>query len=54
MIVNALVLRKPVFMEDEGGYSLIRQFNTVEEANDWVEAQAEEFFRPHDYLVVEV
>lgn len=49
-----LVIRKPVFMEDEGRFQVIGRFDTGAEAREWVEAQAGEFFRPSDYEIVVV
>ena len=54
MHVKAIALRRPVFMEDEGGYRIARQFVSREEAEAWIAAQTDEFYRPDDYLVVEV
>lgn len=54
MRVKALVIRRPVFMEDEGGYKIAMQFTSKDEADTWVKDQEGEFFHPTDYIVVDL
>ena len=48
-----LVIRKPVLPEDEGHYTVVRSFNTEEEAKEWICAQQKEYFGPGDYYYTE-
>lgn len=48
-----LVVRKAVLMEDEGRQSIERSFVTKAEAVDWVAAQVNKYFGPHDYFILE-
>lgn len=46
-------MRYPVLMEDEGRHFFERCFNTREEAEAWIKAQKDEYFKPGDYYIAE-
>lgn len=48
-----LILRKPVFPEDEGRYFPIKRCSR-KEAKEWIAAQKDEYFRPSDYQIAEL
>lgn len=47
-----MIMRRPIFMEDEGGDRLIKRC-TLAEAKEWIRAQAREFYRPGDYYIAQ-
>jgi len=40
-------------MEDEGRHHFIKKMQTREEAEDWIKAQKDEYFKPQDYYIAE-
>lgn len=48
-----IVMRKPVFAEDEGRHFHTGTYNTREEAQAWVDAQTDEYYKPSDYYVMD-
>ena len=46
-----LVVRKAVIMEDEGRLELIKPFESRAEAEAWIAAQSNEYFKPWDYVI---
>lgn len=49
-----LVMRRPCIPEDEGRYFYIGQYSTREEADAWLKLQEDQYFRPSDYLVLDL
>lgn len=52
-MTDVLVVRHPVLMEDEGRYTVVRSFSSVREAQEWIDKQANEYFKPGDYSILE-
>lgn len=48
-----VVMRYPVLMEDEGRHFLERICSSREEAEEWIAAQKDEYFKPQDYYIAE-
>lgn len=46
-------MRLPVLMEDEGRHFFIKAYDTKKEAQDWIERQKAEYFKPSDYYIAE-
>lgn len=44
-------MRRPCVMEDEGRHFFIRRFDCREDAEVWINAQANEYFKPSDYYI---
>lgn len=49
-----VVIRKPCLQKDEGRHFYVNQFETREQAQEFIDAQEGEYFRPHDYYIAEV
>lgn len=47
-----IIMRYPVLMEDEGRHFFIERFPTKVEAENWIAAQKDEYFKPGDYYIV--
>ncbi len=45
------VIRRDCLMEDEGRQEFIRSYSSKEEAQDWIKAQKDEYFKPQDYYI---
>ena len=50
--MRVIVMRRPVLMEDEGMHSLVKICASQKEAEDWIAAQADEYFKTQDYYIV--
>ena len=48
-----VIMRYPVLMEDEGRHQAVKIVDTREEAEQWIKAQKDEYFRPSDYYIAE-
>lgn len=48
-----VIMRKAVLMEDEGRQEFIKTAHTRKEAQDWIDAQKNEYFKPGDYYIAE-
>jgi hypothetical protein len=44
------IMRRPVFQEDEGRHTFIMSA-TKEEADSWIAAQKDEYFKPSNYYI---
>lgn len=53
---RAVVIRKPVVMEDEGRFHVVKLYPTKAEAQAWVKSQtvAKDYYGADDYEVYEV
>lgn len=47
------VMRSPVLMEDEGRHELVKVYTSKAEAQEWIAAQKDEYFKPGDYYILE-
>jgi hypothetical protein len=47
-----IVMRHACLMEDEGRHSRVRDFDTRQEAAEWISRQEGEYFTPSDYYIV--
>lgn len=45
------VLRLPCLQEDEGRTTYIDSFDTKEQAQAWIDAQKNKYFKPGDYTI---
>lgn len=48
-----VVMRSPVLMEDEGRDFLIKVYTSRAKAQEWIDAQKDEYFKPRDYYILE-
>jgi hypothetical protein len=48
-----VIMRSPVLMEDEGRHEFIKICNSREEAEGWIRAQKDEYFKTEDYYILE-
>jgi hypothetical protein len=48
-----IVMRAPCLPEDEGRHFVEKVGLTKQEAEEWIAAQAEEYFKPSDYYIVD-
>jgi hypothetical protein len=48
-----VVMRRAVFMEDEGRHSFVKAFTERADAERWIAAQKNEYFQPGDYYIAE-
>jgi hypothetical protein len=48
-VVN--VMRRPVLPEDEGRHFHIRSFESIFDAQKWIDAQKDAYFKPDDYYI---
>lgn len=46
-------MRSPVLMEDEGRDFLIKVYTSRAKAQEWIDAQKDEYFKPRDYYILE-
>lgn len=51
--MSIIIMRHAVLMEDEGRHHFIKKMQTREEAEDWIKAQKDEYFKPQDYYIAE-
>lgn len=51
--VSFAIMRRPCLMEDEGRHFFIKAVPTRQEADEWIAAQKDEYFRPSDYYILE-
>ena len=49
--MNVIVMRSPCLMEDEGRHHFVKRFDSRMEAEQWIEKQKDEYFRPSDYYI---
>lgn len=49
--VMCIVMRKAVLQEDEGREHFVESFPDRQSAQDWIDAQKGQYFRPSDYYI---
>jgi hypothetical protein len=49
---HTIIMRYPVLQEDEGRHFFIKSCKNKQEAEDWITAQRDEYFKPSDYYIV--
>jgi len=52
-ITRFVVMRRPVFMEDEGRHTFVQTFRSKQKAKEWIAAQEKAYFKPDDYYICE-
>ena len=50
---QVIIMRRPVLMEDEGRHFFEKGPISKKEAEKWIEAQKDEYFKPSDYYIIE-
>lgn len=52
-VIQVIIMRYPILMEDEGRHFFIKGPLSKEDAKEWIANQKNEYFKPSDYYISE-